>query len=144
VSTEIEIFCDGACSNNERGKGKGGWAAMIRRGSRELTVSGACPDTTNNRMELTAAISGIEMLVAGETATLYSDSQYVVNGITKWIRGWKKNNWVTSTNKRVLNQDLWERLDHLSTQHSIKFEWIRGHSTYEIDSVDAIAKQQTH
>jgi ribonuclease HI len=119
MTTEIEIFCDGACSGNP---GKGGWAAMIRRGSKEMTVCGACPDTTNNRMELTAAISGIEMLVAGETATLYSDSQYVVNGITKWIRGWKKNNWVTSTNKRVLNQDLWERLDHLSTQHSIKFE----------------------
>jgi len=139
MATEIEIFCDGACSGNP---GKGGWAAMIRRGSKEMTVCGSCPDTTNNRMELTAAIGGIDMLVDGETATLYSDSQYVVNGITKWIANWKRTSW-TNRDGAIKNRDLWEKLDQLASRHRIKFKWIRGHSTPEIDGVDAIAKLQT-
>lgn len=138
--TEIQIWTDGACSGNP---GKGGWAAMVRRGSRELTVCGACPDTTNNRMELLAAISGIEMLVEGETATLFSDSQYVVNGITKWITNWKKSHW-TNRDGAIKNRDLWEKLDQLSNRHRIVFKWVRGHSTAEIDNVDAVAKRQTH
>lgn len=137
---ETVIFVDGACSGNP---GKGGWAAMIRRGSKTLTVCGACPDTTNNRMELTAAISGIEMLVSGESAVLYSDSQYVVNGITKWIKSWKKNHWI-SREGAIKNRDLWERLDQLGNQYKVEFKWIRGHSNSEIDLVDQIAKNQTH
>ncbi len=139
MRTEIEIVVDGACSGNP---GKGGWAAMIRRGSRELIVHGSCNDTTNNRMELLAAISGIEMLVDGETATLYSDSQYVVNGITKWIITWKKNQW-TNREGAIKNRDLWERLDQIAAKHKIQFKWVRGHSTKDIDMVDRIAKTQT-
>lgn len=138
--TEIEIFCDGACSGNP---GKGGWAAMIRRGSKEITVCGSNPDSTNNRMELTAAISGIEMLTPGEAAILYSDSQYVVNGITKWIHGWKKNCWANKDGI-IKNRDLWEKLDYLTKKNNIQFKWMRGHSTTEIDRVDRIAKDQTH
>jgi ribonuclease HI len=138
-NVEIEIIVDGACSGNP---GKGGWAAIVRRGSQELTVCGSCPNTTNNRMELMAAISGIDMLVEGETATLFSDSQYVVNGITKWITNWKKNRW-TNREGMIKNRDLWERLDQLTNKHKIKFKWIRGHSTVDIDTVDRIAKNQT-
>lgn len=138
--TEIQIWTDGACSKNP---GQGGWAAMIRRGSNESTVSGSCPDTTNNRMELMAVIKGLEMLESKESATLYSDSQYVVNGITKWIAKWKRNQW-KSQSGAVKNRDLWERLDQLVHEHSIRFKWIRGHSTDEIHLVDSIAKSQTY
>lgn len=133
------IWCDGACSGNP---GKGGWAAIIRRGKQETVISGSDPDTTNNRMELMAAISAIEMLSSNESATIYSDSKYVVEGMNKWIAGWKKKGWVTSTKTRVLNKDLWERLSALANKHQAKFNWVKGHSNYEIDMADRFAKDQ--
>lgn len=134
-----EIWTDGACSGNP---GPGGWAALIRRGGQDRLFEGGVPDTTNNRMELTAVISALEMLNDQEAAIVYSDSQYVVNGITQWIKTWQKNNWVTSTKGRVQNVDLWERLLALSKQHKIQFKWIKGHSTEEIDLVDQYAKEK--
>lgn len=138
--TEIQIWTDGACRNPP---GQGGWAAMLRRGTDEQFISGACSDTTNNRMELTAVINGIKMLDKGESATLYSDSQYVINGITKWIHSWKKHRW-TNGSGSIKNRNLWEELDHLANRHTIHFKWIRGHSTSEIHEVDRLAKIQTH
>ena len=138
--TEVEVWCDGACAGNP---GKGGWAAMIRRGKNEIVISGSSLETTNNQMELTAVISALEMLNPTEVATVFSDSKYVVEGITNWLPGWKKNNWVTATKTRVKNKELWEKLDLLATKHRAKFKWVRGHSTDEIDLVDQYAKEQT-
>lgn len=132
-----EIWADGACSGNP---GPGGWACLIRRGKQEQLYNGSIPDTTNNRMELTAVIAALEMLHEKEDAIVYSDSQYVVNGITKWVKTWQKNNWVTSSKGRVQNVDLWEKLLDMSKKHQIQFKWIRGHSTEEIDLVDKFAK----
>lgn len=136
---DVEIFCDGSCSGNP---GPGGWACLIRRGKQERIYSGECDDTTNNRMELTAAISALEMLDVGESAIVYSDSQYLVNGVNKWVQTWQKNNWVTSDKKRVKNADLWEILIAQSKKRRVQFKWIRGHSTYEIDLVDQYAKKR--
>lgn len=94
-------------------------------------------------MELMAAISSIEMLKDGERAILYSDSKYVVEGINKWVKGWVRRGWVTSSNSRVLNRDLWERLLSLTEKKQVKINWIRGHSNYEIDLADRMAKEQT-
>lgn len=138
--SEVIIYCDGACSGNP---GAGGWAAILLRGSVETVVTGKSPVTTNNQMELTAAISALEMLRKGETAVVYSDSKYVVDGITKWLTGWKKRGWVTSTGTRVLNQELWVKLEKLMVETQAKFNWIRGHSNYHIDMADKYAKEQT-
>lgn len=135
-----EIWCDGSCSGNP---GPGGWACLIRRGKQECIYSGEDADTTNNRMELTAAISALEMLDDREDATVYSDSQYLVNGINKWVKTWQKNNWVTSDKKRVQNADLWEILIVQSNKRRVQFKWIRGHSTEEIDLVDKFAKERS-
>lgn len=137
---ETVIFVDGACSGNP---GKGGWAALIRRGTQEIIATGNFSESTNNQMELAAAIGGLEMLRPGEKATLYSDSKYVVDGITKWIFKWRKSNWVTATGERVKNRGLWERLLQLTKSGDVKILWIRGHSNDEMDKVDALAKQQT-
>ena len=139
--TEIEIWVDGACSGNP---GNGGWAVLVERGNGEkgTVLAGKMANTTNNRMELMAAISGIEMLNPHEKAILYSDSQYVVNGITKWISKWKRNNWKTADGP-VKNQDLWEKLDRLAKDHSIRFQWVRGHSVPNMNLVDSLAKDQT-
>ena len=136
----VEIFCDGACSGNP---GKGGWAALIRRGKNEMVISGSAADTTNNQMELTAVISALEMLNPSETVTVFSDSKYVVDGITNWLPGWKKNNWITATKTRVKNKELWEKLDLLASKYHAKFNWVKGHSTDEIDLVDQYAKEKT-
>ena len=136
---DVKCWVDGACSGNP---GPGGWAALIRKGKSERVYDGHCPETTNNRMELTAVISALEMLDDGDTTILHSDSKYVVNGITKWVKKWQKNNWITSDKKRVSNVDLWERLIVLGKKHRVQFKWIRGHSTYEIDLVDKFAKER--
>ena len=138
-----EIWCDGSCSHNGLENSHGGWACLIRRGKQERIYSGEDADTTNNRMELTAAISALEMLDTGEDATVYSDSQYLVNGINKWVKTWQKNNWVTSDKKRVQNVDLWERLITLSNKRRFQFKWVKGHSTEEIDLVDKFAKERS-
>ena len=137
--TEVEVWCDGACAGNP---GKGGWATMIRRSKNEIVISGSSLETTNNQMELTAVISALEMLNPTEVATVFSDSKYVVEGITNWLPGWKKNNWVTATKTRVKNRELWEKLDMLASKFHAKFKWVRGHSNDEIDLVDQYAKEQ--
>ena len=139
IKNSVVCWVDGACSGNP---GPGGWAALIRRGSNDLLFVGSSKETTNNRMEMLAAISALEMVKSHEIVTLYSDSQYLVNGITKWVKTWKKNNWSTSSKGRVQNIDLWEKLLSLTSTLEVSFIWIRGHSTKEIDMVDKHAKEQ--
>lgn len=134
------IVTDGSCSGNP---GPGGWAAIIRRGTQEIHISGGEKETTNNRMEITAVLEALEMIQPSEKVLIQSDSKYVVDGATKWISKWVKNNWITATKKRVENQDLWEKMWKYLSKYDIQFEWIRGHSTDIIHKVDDMAKQQT-
>ena len=123
---EVTIYSDGACHGNP---GPGGFAAIIVRGDgREEVVTGAEPHTTNNRMELMAAIRGLEALGDGSRARLVTDSQYVKNGITTWIHQWLQRGWKTSSRKDVLNRDLWERLHALCRRRDVSWEWVQGHS----------------
>ena len=121
----IEIFTDGACRGNP---GPGGWGAILRSGSHEKTISGAEKHTTNNRMELMAVIGALTAIKKPSALAITTDSQYVKNGITKWIHGWKKNGWKTSDKKPVKNADLWDQLDKLTQPHDIKWHWVRGHT----------------
>lgn len=135
--TEVEIFTDGACRGNP---GPGGWAALLRTGDHEKLVKGATVDTTNNRMELMAAIEGLRALNRPSVVSLTTDSQYVRQGITQWINGWKKNGWRTSQRKPVKNQDLWQVLDEVLTQHNVAWHWVKGHSGHdENERVDEAA-----
>lgn len=136
------IFADGASSDNGV-NGRGGWAATICRDVNEITISGNCPNATNNQMELTAVIEAISMLREGETAIVHSDSQYVVKGINLWVYEWKKCGWITTSGTRVINQDLWEKLLALTDKHKLKFQWVKGHSNYHIDEVDKLAKKRS-
>lgn len=134
----VEIFTDGACSGNP---GPGGWGAILRMGQHEKELSGAQKDTTNNRMELMAVIKSLEALKRPCEIILTTDSKYVLDGITKWIFNWKKNNWKKSDNKPVLNADLWQQLDELSKNHKIKWNWIKGHSGHiENERCDELAR----
>ena len=121
----IDIFTDGACSGNP---GPGGWGAILRYGEVEKELSGGEALTTNNRMELMAAISALQALKSPCEVDLYTDSAYVKDGISKWIFGWKKNGWKTADKKPVKNQDLWEKLDALCGQHDIEWHWVKGHA----------------
>ena len=133
----VEIFTDGACRGNP---GPGGWAALLRYGTTEKMVSGAEEQTTNNRMELMAAIEGLEQLKKPMVVVLTTDSQYVKDGITKWIGGWKKKGWITSQKKPVKNVDLWKRLDAAVANHSVEWKWVKGHSGHtENEMVDQAA-----
>ena len=133
----VEIFTDGACRGNP---GPGGWAALLRLGPAERVVSGAEPRTTNNRMELTAAIEGLAALKRSSQVELTTDSQYVRQGITQWIAGWKRRGWRRADRKPVLNQDLWQRLDALNTTHDVRWHWVKGHSGHpENEAVDQAA-----
>jgi ribonuclease HI len=135
----VEIFTDGACSGNP---GPGGWAALIRNHDDETILSGGERSTTNNRMEMTAAIMALESLLGPRKVTLSTDSQYLHLGITEWINNWKKKGWVTSSKKPVKNVDLWQRLEHASARHEIQWEWVRGHSLHvENELVDGAAKR---
>ncbi|MBX3706874.1 MAG: ribonuclease HI [Pseudomonadales bacterium] len=135
----VEIFTDGACRGNP---GPGGWAALLRRGSHERMVSGAEPETTNNRMELTAAIEGLAALTRPSRVALTTDSQYVRHGITQWLAGWKRNGWRTAARQPVKNRDLWERLDQLAAAHEVEWHWVRGHSGHpENERVDQEANR---
>ena len=122
---EIEIFTDGACSGNP---GPGGWAAILRMGERERELSGGDTSTTNNRMELMGAISGLEALKRPCEVKLYTDSRYVLDGATKWIHGWKKNGWRTADKKAVKNVELWQRLTAAAAPHKVHWAWVKGHS----------------
>ena len=123
--TGIEIYADGACRGNP---GPGGWGALLIAGERRLELSGAEAQTTNNRMELTAAIEGLKALKRPTLATLYTDSTYVCTGIVEWLPQWKARGWRTSDRKPVKNQDLWEALDAARIPHQIEWRWVRGHS----------------
>ncbi|MGA0840514.1 MAG: ribonuclease HI [Pseudomonadales bacterium] len=125
AASVVEIFTDGACRGNP---GPGGWAALLRLGETERLLSGASPLTTNNRMELQAAIEGLAALKRSSRVVLTTDSQYVRQGVTAWIANWKRNGWRTSAREPVKNRDLWERLDALAASHQIEWCWVRGHS----------------
>ncbi|HYH18599.1 MAG TPA: ribonuclease HI [Azospirillum sp.] len=135
----VDIFTDGACSGNP---GPGGWGAILRFGTVEKELCGGEPATTNNRMELMAAIQALEALKRPVKVRLYTDSEYVKNGITKWIHGWKAKGWMTADRKPVKNVDLWQRLDAAKQQHEIEFHWVRGHAGHpENERADALARQ---
>ena len=135
---EVEVFTDGACRGNP---GPGGWAAILRYRGREKDLGGFEPETTNNRMEMTAAIAGLEALKRPCRVRLYSDSQYLRDGITKWINGWKRGGWLTANKQPVKNVDLWQRLDAAAAPHHITWIWVRGHSGHpENERADALAR----
>jgi ribonuclease HI len=135
----VEIFTDGACSGNP---GPGGWGALLRWNGHERELSGAEASTTNNRMELMAAIVALESLKRGVTVKLYTDSTYVRDGITKWLHAWKKRAWRTADKKPVKNVDLWQRLEAALGEHKIEWHWVRGHSGHvENERVDLLARQ---
>lgn len=134
---KVEIFTDGACLGNP---GPGGWGVLLRTGGHERELSGGEPLTTNNRMELTAAIAGLEALKRAARVTLWTDSTYVRDGITRWIRGWKANGWRTADRKPVKNVDLWQRLEAAAAPHTIDWRWVRGHDGHpENERVDQLA-----
>lgn len=135
----IEVFTDGACRGNP---GPGGWGALIRIDGEEQSLSGSAPDTTNNRMELMAAIAGLESFLEPSTISLTTDSQYVRQGITQWITGWKRNGWRTSNKQPVKNQDLWQKLDALAEKHAVSWFWVKGHSGHvENERADQLANK---
>jgi len=138
MSTPIEIFCDGACSGNP---GPGGFGAILRSGRTVKELSGSAPDTTNNRMELTAAITALEALKRPCNVILTTDSQYLVKGMREWLAGWIRKGWVNSKKEPVLNRDLWERLDALAKVHTIDWRWVRGHNGHpENERCDELAR----
>ena len=137
----VDIFTDGACSGNP---GPGGWGAILRYGEVEKELFGGEAQTTNNRMELMAAIAALETLKRPTKVRLHTDSQYLRDGITKWIHGWKANGWRTAAKGPVKNQDLWQRLDMQRNRHDIEFRWVRGHSGHpENERADALARRGT-
>jgi len=139
MTDTVEIFTDGACRGNP---GPGGWGVLLRYRGHEKTLSGAEKQTTNNRMELTAAIEGLDALKRRCAVTLTTDSQYVRDGITKWVPNWKRWGWQTKNKTPVKNQDLWQRLDALVSRHDVSWRWVRGHSGHaENEQVDALARK---
>jgi ribonuclease HI len=123
--SDVEIYTDGACRGNP---GPGGWAAILRSNGQERVLQGAETDTTNNRMELTAAVRALDALTRPCHVTLYTDSEYVQRGITEWLPSWKARGWKTANKKTVKNQDLWQLLDNASGRHQIDWRWVRGHA----------------
>ncbi len=136
---KVEIYTDGACQGNP---GPGGWGALLRYKDTEKEIAGFSSATTNNRMELQAAIEGLKSLKRPMKVAIFTDSQYLRDGITKWMFQWKKNNWRLSNNKPVKNQDLWETLDALVKNQDVSWHWVRGHSGHpENERADALARQ---
>ncbi|WP_410649609.1 ribonuclease HI [Amycolatopsis sp. cmx-4-54] len=135
---EVEIYTDGACSGNP---GPGGWGAVLRYGTVEKEIYGGDPGpTTNNRMELTAPIEALESLKRRVTVDIYTDSTYVRNGITSWVRNWKNNGWTTSAKTPVKNADLWRRLDEAASRHDVEWHWVKGHAGHpENERADRLA-----
>ena len=122
---QVEIFTDGACKGNP---GPGGWGVLLRMGKHEKEISGGEGDTTNNRMEMTAAIKGLGALIEPCKVDIYSDSKYVIDGITKWVHGWKKRGWVNASKKPVRNADLWHELIEVAARHEVEWHWVKGHA----------------
>ena len=135
----VELFVDGACSGNP---GPGGWGAILRWNSHEKELSGGAPATTNNRMELIAAIEGLNAITRPSPVRVVTDSIYVRDGVTKWIHGWKRNGWKTADKKPVKNADLWQALDAAASRHDkVEWQWVRGHSGHpENERADALAR----
>lgn len=139
MSDAVDLYTDGACSGNP---GPGGWGVLMLYKDNERELCGGEPATTNNRMELMAAIQGLEALKRGVKVRIHTDSTYVKDGITKWIHGWKKNGWKTSARKPVKNAELWQRLETAIERHDVSWHWVKGHSDHpENDRADALARQ---
>ena len=137
--SNIEIFTDGSCKGNP---GDGGWGAIIRINDHEELIWGGEKETTNNRMEMMAAIKALEYLKESSALTLTTDSGYVKDGITKWLQNWKKNDWKTAAKKPVKNKDLWQELDVQSSRHTISWKWVKGHSGHrENEIADMLANR---
>ena len=135
----VVIYTDGACKGNP---GPGGWGALLEYDGRRKELFGGEPRTTNNRMELVAVIRALEALTRESDVAIYTDSQYVKNGIEAWIHGWKRNGWKTSDRKPVKNEDLWRELDELASRHRISWHWVRGHDDNPgNERADALANQ---
>jgi ribonuclease HI len=138
LSERVSIWTDGACSGNP---GPGGWGAILRYGDREKEIADGEAMTTNNRMELTAAIAALEQLKRPCAITLHTDSQYLRGGITSWLIGWKRNGWRTADKKPVKNEDLWRRLDAAAEPHDIRWLWVKGHANDEMNErADKLAR----
>ncbi|HSU33720.1 MAG TPA: ribonuclease HI [Bryobacteraceae bacterium] len=125
---QVQLITDGACKGNP---GRGGWAFILRYGEHKREMFGSAPETTNNRMELTAVIEGLKRLKEACAVEIITDSEYVKNGMTKWIAGWKRNGWKSSDKKPVKNQDLWMELDKLVNSHRVQWTWTKGHALHE-------------
>jgi ribonuclease HI len=138
VNEKISIWTDGACSGNP---GPGGWGAILTYGSRRKELSGGDPATTNNRMELMAAIQALEALTRPCDVDLYTDSAYLKGGITGWLAGWKRNGWKTADRKPVKNVELWQRLEEATLPHKIRWHWVKGHANDEMNErADELAR----
>jgi len=134
---QLEIFTDGACKGNP---GPGGWGAVIRYGQHEKEISGGEPDTTNNRMELSAAIQALKTLIEPCHVKLHTDSKYVLDGITKWVHGWQRNGWKNASKQPVRNADLWRDLIDAAARHQVEWIWVKGHSGHpENERADRLA-----
>ena len=138
TKARVDIFTDGACSGNP---GPGGWAAILRAGLHEREISGGDIATTNNRMELMAVIRALEALKRPSTVTIHTDSRYVMDGATQWIKRWKDNGWKTADKKPVRNDDLWRILDETAARHTVSWRWVEGHAGHpENERADALAR----
>ena len=135
----VDIYTDGACSGNP---GPGGWGALLVAKGHEKEISGSANPTTNNRMELMAAIQALESLKKPCKVELHTDSKYVQQGIHEWIHGWKKRGWLTADKKPVKNEDLWRRLDEARLRHDVQWRWVKGHAGHELNELaDALARR---
>lgn len=135
----VVIYTDGACSGNP---GPGGWGAVLTFGDREKEICGGEPDTTNNRMEMMAAIQALEMLTKPCKVELHTDSQYLRNGVTQWIHAWKARGWKTADRKPVKNEDLWKRLDQARLRHEVDWRWVKGHAGHVMNErADGLARK---
>lgn len=138
MSKFVEIYTDGACSGNP---GPGGWGALLRYNGNEKELCGGEGDTTNNRMEMMAVIKALEALKKRSNVKLYTDSKYVMQGITEWIEGWKAKGWKTAAKKPVKNKDLWQEIDALVDQHDVEFLWVKGHAGHpDNERADELAR----
>jgi ribonuclease HI len=139
LTRTIEIYTDGACRGNP---GPGGWGAVLVAGTHRKTLYGGARETTNNRMELTAAIEALNALKGRQRVALYTDSRYLMDGISQWLPGWKRHGWKTAARKPVKNQDLWQELDEAVSRHDVAWKWVRGHSGHAgNDEADALANR---
>jgi ribonuclease HI len=140
VTDKVEIFTDGACKGNP---GPGGWAALLHCKGVQKSISGGQRVTTNNRMEMMAAIMALEALKRPCQVIITTDSQYLMKGITEWLKNWKKRGWLTSEKKPVKNSDLWKRLDEVVSRHQVEWRWVRGHNNHrENEIADALARKE--